>query len=527
MEGKRGGVWFPALGLLAGLCCLSLGPVQGGKVLVMPVDGSHWLSMQILVKELAVRGHEVVVLVPETSLLIRGSDDYRTEVFQSPFTKAELDNVFKGLKDGVFTKQSTFAFVEDVKRLINFTSMQVNSCISLLDNEAQMSRLRGEDFEILLTDPFLPCGSVLAHLFNIPAVYFLHGLPCGMDLKANHCPSPNSYVPVFYSGNTDVMNFPQRVKNMVMSVVESYLCRVMYVHFDELSSKYLGMTYKDLLGEGAIWLLRSDFTFEWPKPILPNMVMIGGINCEKRAPLPADLEEFVESSGDDGFIVFTMGSMVSEMPEDRAKQFFDAFKQIPQKVVWRYTGAVPEDAPKNVRLMKWLPQNDLLGHPKAKVFMTHGGAHGIYEGICNAVPMVMFPLFGDQGDNVHQMVARGVAEKLIVFDVTSEKLLATLNKVIHDKSYKENMVKLSSVHLDRPIEPLDLAVFWTEFVMRHKGASHLRVAAHHLNWFQLHSLDVIGLLLLILITVMWVTLKCCLFCTRKCCTKVSAKRKKE
>lgn len=31
------------------------------------------------------------------------------------------------------------------------------------------------------------------------------------------------------------------------------------------------------------------------------------------------------------------------------------------QVVWRYTGALPDDIPKNVRVMKWLPQNDLLG----------------------------------------------------------------------------------------------------------------------------------------------------------------------
>lgn len=72
-------------------------------------------------------------------------------------------------------------------------------------------------------------------------------------------------------------------------------------------------------------------------------------------------------------------------------------------------------------------------HPNAKVFMTHGGTHGIYEGICNAVPMLMFPLFGDQGDNVHRMVARGVAEKISIFEVTTETLVAALNRIIQDK----------------------------------------------------------------------------------------------
>lgn len=47
--------------------------------------------------------------------------------------------------------------------------------------------------------------------------------------------------------------------------------------------------------------------------------------------------------------------------------------------------------------------------------------------------MLMFPLFGDQGDNVHRLVTRGVAERLSIYDVTAEKLVAALNKIIHDK----------------------------------------------------------------------------------------------
>ncbi|XP_056144980.1 UDP-glucuronosyltransferase-like [Lampris incognitus] len=525
-----GGTWVSVLWLQAWLCCLTPGPVDGGKVLVMPVDGSHWLSMKLLVKELTLRGHEVVVLVPETSLLIQGSDGFRTEVFQVPFTKAELDQTFNTLRDGVFTRTPviTTIFV-DVGRLMNFTSLQVRGCESLLHNQKFTSRLRDERFDLMLTDPFLPCGTILADSFSIPAVYFLRGIPCGLDLQAAQCPSPPSYVPRYASGNTDHMNFPQRVKNMVLKMVESILCRVLFASFDELASRYLGkdVTYKDLLGHGAIWLLRYDFAFEWPKPLMPNMVLIGGINCVRGGSLPADLEEFVDGSGDDGFVVFTLGSLVSSMPREKAKQFFDAFRQIPQRVVWRYTGVVPEDVPKNVRIMKWLPQNELLAHPKAKAFITHGGTHGIYEGICNGVPMVMMPLFGDQPDNMHHMVARGVAVKLNVFDVTTAELLDALNKVINDKSYKEKMVKLSEVHNDRPIEPLDLAVFWTEFVIRHKGAEHLRTAAHDLNWIQYHSLDVFSLLIVILTLVILVTLKCCLFFTHNCCGKVMAKRKRE
>ena len=278
------------LGLMAWLCCLSLGPVQGGKVLVLPVDGSPWLSMNIIVKELTRRGHEVVVLVPETSLLIQGSESYRTEIHQVPYTKAELDGKFTALKDEVFLKPPTITNLFDyVQLLVRYTSMMATGCESLLNNQPLMSRMQEEGFDLLLTDPFLPCGSILAHVFSIPAVYFLRGLPCALDTRANQCPSPLSYVPIQFSDNTDTMTFAQRVKNMVMYFVESYMCRIMYGHFDDLVSRYLGdnMTYKDLLSQGAIWLLRYDFTFEWPKPLMPNMVFIGGINCAKKAPLPA------------------------------------------------------------------------------------------------------------------------------------------------------------------------------------------------------------------------------------------------
>eukprot|EP00063_Salmo_salar_P044956 XP_014019791.1 PREDICTED: UDP-glucuronosyltransferase-like [Salmo salar] len=463
------------LGLLVLLCCLALcpAPVQGDKVLVMPVDGSHWLSMKLLVKELAARGHEMIVLVPDTSILIQGSDYYRTETFRVPYSKAQVDENVNKLKDAAFLKAPDIMDIfVNVQHLVHFTTMQMNGCEGLLYDEPLMQRLRGEGFKMMLTDPFLPCGSIIAESFNIPAVYFSRGIPCGLDEKAAQYPTPPSYVPRLFSGNTDHMDFLGRVKTILMYSLESYLCTVMFASFDKLTSRYLDkdMTYRELLGHGAIWLLGYDYSFEYPKPRMPNMVNIGDINCGKRAPLPADLQEFVDESGEDGFVVFTLGSMISQMPEEKAKQFFDAFSRIPQRVVWRYTGVVPENAPDNVRLMKWLPQND----------------------------------------------------------ITSDKLVEALNKVINDKSYKEKMLKLSAVHKDRPIEPLDLAVFWSEFVMRHGGAEHLRPAAHDLNWIQYHSLDVFTLLLTIVLTVVMVTVKCCKVCFRKCCgTKRTMKKKKK
>jgi UDP:flavonoid glycosyltransferase YjiC (YdhE family) len=45
----------------------------------------------------------------------------------------------------------------------------------------------------------------------------------------------------------------------------------------------------------------------------------------------------------------------------------------------------------NVLFLPWLPQNDLLGHPKTKLFITHCGKNGIFEALYHGIPMIGFP----------------------------------------------------------------------------------------------------------------------------------------
>ncbi|XP_039511707.1 UDP-glucuronosyltransferase 1A1-like [Pimephales promelas] len=278
----------PALALLAWLSLFSLEPLQGGKVLVMPVDGSHWLSMKILVEELSRMGHEMVVLVPETSFLIRASANYTTKSFRVPYTMAELNANLDHIRKNAFERPPQFTDIFlNLGNLIEFTNMQVKGCEGLLYDKPLMKSLRETGFDVLLTDPFLPCGTILADSFSLPAIYFLRGIPCRLDESAAQCPSPPSFVPRFFTGYSDKMTFPQRARNMIMTVFEMFLCHKLFASADELASRYLqkDTTYKELLGHAAVWLLRYDFTFEFPKPQMPNMVHIGGINCAKRGPL--------------------------------------------------------------------------------------------------------------------------------------------------------------------------------------------------------------------------------------------------
>ncbi|XDB51441.1 hypothetical protein ABFV05_005057 [Capra hircus] len=298
--------------------------------------------------------------------------------------------------------------------------------------------------------------------------------------------------------------------------------------WDQFYSEVLGRptTLLETMEKAEFWLFRSYWDFEYPCPLLSNVEFIGGHHCKPAKPLPEEIEEFVQSSGEHGIVVFTLGSMVTNMTEERANMIASALAEIPQKVLWRHDGKKPDTLGPNTRLYKWVPQNDLLGHPKTKAFITHGGTNGIYEAIYHGVPMVGLPLFAEQPDNINRVKAKGAAVRLDLETMSKTDLLNALKQVINNPSYKRNAMWLSTIQRDQPIKPLDRAVFWIEFVMRHKGAKYLRPAAHNLTWFQYHSLDVIGFLLACVAAAVFVITKCFLFCCRKF-AETGMKRKRE
>ncbi|XP_040823468.1 UDP-glucuronosyltransferase 2B13-like isoform X4 [Ochotona curzoniae] len=396
----------PVLLLLLQLsCCFSSGSC--GKVLVWPMEFSHWMNLKTILDELVQRGHEVTV---------------------------------------------------------------VKSSVSHLSDPNKKSAIKFETF------------------------------------------------PTSFAGHELYDFFTQWADRWIYMVQkDTYWFKMFNEKWDQLYSEVLGRptTFSEIAGKADFWLVRSYWDFEFPHPFLPNFDFIGGLHCKPAKPLPKDMEDFVQSSGEEGVVVFSLGSMISNMTEERANVIASALAQLPQKVIWRYEGMKPAHLGANTQLYKWIPQNDLLGHPKTKAFATHGGANGIYEAIYHGIPMVGIPLFAEQPDNVAYMRAKGAAVTLDWKTMSSADLLNALKTVIHDPSYKENVMKLSRIHHEQPLKPLDRAVFWIEFVMRHKGAKHLRPAAHNLTWYQYHSLDVAGFLLACVAIVTILAIKVCLLIYKK------------
>ena len=57
-------------------------------------------------------------------------------------------------------------------------------------------------------------------------------------------------------------------------------------------------------------------------------------------------------------------------------------------------------------------------------------------------------------------------------------------------SYAERMRRLSELMRDQKERPLDRAIYWIEYVIRHQGAQHLRSPSRHLDLYQRGLVDI-------------------------------------
>ncbi|XP_066045402.1 UDP-glucuronosyltransferase 1A1-like [Chamaea fasciata] len=259
-----------------------LGLAAAGKLLVVPVDGSHWLSMRELLDTLRQRGHEVVVVAPEVALHIKPSENFVMKIYSVPYTQEEMEKDFKVFLQTPFEEGSFVErFLKTYEGMKKFSEMSVASCQHLLQNKELIRYLEESKFDALLTDPVLPCGVILAEHLSLPSVYFLRGIPCGLDFEATQCPNPPSYVPRAFTDNTDHMSFLQRVKNLLFDTQNLFLCDFVYDPFSKLASEFLQreVTVQDLLRKGSVWFLRLEFVLDYPRPLMPNIIPIGGVHC--------------------------------------------------------------------------------------------------------------------------------------------------------------------------------------------------------------------------------------------------------
>lgn len=120
----------------------------------------------------------------------------------------------------------------------------------------------------------------------------------------------------------------------------------------------------------------------------------------------------------------------------------------------------------------------------------------MFETVYHGVPILTLPVFCDHNTNSAKAELDGYAINLELSTLTAESLLWGIRKLIHNPKYKEEVKYRQFLLKDQSETPLEKAVYWTEYIIRHKGAKHLESSSRDLSIPQYYLLDVICVLLL-------------------------------
>ncbi|KAG8599068.1 hypothetical protein GDO81_002864 [Engystomops pustulosus] len=421
------------------LCILHLHCLQGFKILtVCLAGGSHYLLMDDVSRIFVENGHDVRMFQQIGKGSIPG---YKLTSTPYPVTTYTLDEKLLKEYDDMFEQSQKEFFMGNAAISSYFTLMDLlaEQCQATMNQTEIFDFLKKEKFDIVILEAFNPCTFFVAEKLGVPYIALFSG--SFFNFMSVGLPSPPSYVPMFPTGHTDRMNFLERVKNTFMylgsyvmdKIIESIFSRVSEAHFPADSKTSLGELYQ----KAELWLYNVDFSIEFARPLLPHVQCIGGLRAKPAKPVSKDLEDFIAESGDSGFILVALGSMISSIPiTDVLREMNSAFASVPQKVIWRYKASQwPEDLKlaSNVKLMDWVNQNDLLGHPKMRLMVSHGGLNGLMEAIYHGVPVLGIPLFGDHSDNLARIKARFMGDYIPPYEIKSDNFGGAIRRITQNK----------------------------------------------------------------------------------------------
>nr|XP_054750784.1 UDP-glucuronosyltransferase 1-6-like isoform X1 [Lytechinus pictus] len=495
------------------------------KILISAIygEGSHFLAAASVGEGLARKGHDV-------TMLISNAFEHRTEepmyanlsfeVFKHPIPPEEVRESLNFASTMVFRDDN----IEFFSLMRNMSKRTVDDCEAVVTDTELMIRLEKND--AIIVDITWPCARYIKAVLeeNMKSlrrrtmISLSATNPWSGYLMLGGSPVNYAYFPEITTGFTNQMTFRQRLLNIIQTYLISIVGEQLTPPFYRDMGKRLGLSpYIHPIFDMQLFdlhLLNINFASDFVTPLSPSVIPVGGLTVKFVEKLDQELEEFVQSSGDHGVIVFTLGTYLASITTIRPEivtMFAEAFRRLPQKVIWQLKELPDWELPSNVKAMPWLPQNDLLGHPKTRVFMYQGGNNGFQEACYHGVPIVVIPLQGDQYDVAARIEARGLGKKIEKLELNADIIYDTLTEVINNPSYNEVVDKVSAIYKDQPMSAPDRAAFWIEHVIKFGGA-YMRSPANDLTFIQYHLIDVYAFLtaiVVVFLAVVYYTLKFC------------------
>lgn len=226
----------------------------------------------------------------------------------------------------------------------------------------------------------------------------------------------------------------------------------------------------------ALLVFQGDWAIDWPRPMPPATLVAGPVMHGPAGPLPADLQAWVEGARTAGekVVYVALGSTFvldpekskeivrtldevapsarllvkfseKDLPEEAERELREELNNMNDNAANATTAAaaaagtgqnnlnLPRRGPERLRVVRWAPQNDLLGTPGAvALYVTHGGISSMSEAAFHGVPVVVIPQGAEQPDNAAKVEHRGLGVGLRR-GASAAELSAAVKRVLEDE----------------------------------------------------------------------------------------------
>ncbi|CAH2098384.1 unnamed protein product [Euphydryas editha] len=416
---------------------------QAAKILgVFPIPSiSHQVVFREITQELVKRGHEVTVITTDPAFPKGNGPANLKEIDVHDVSYAFWQNVFQAKYKAGTQKYISFKEMREGTKLFSYLlHMQIQTPLvqELITN-------KNNTFDLILIEAVMRPALVYSHIFKSPVI-LISSLGAIFN---NHDIMGSLTHPILYP-------FTLQFKLYNLTLWEKFdLLRYHYTteyavylnEFDEheMLKKDFGSdvpALKELYNNVHMLFLNIHPIWADNQPVPPSVVFMGGVHRVspvggmRCAALPAawDLKTYLDSSKR-GVIYVSFGTNVLSgmITPEKVKIMVKVLSKLPYDVLWKWDQDELPGKSDNIRISKWLPQSDLLRHPKMKLFVTQAGLQSTDEAITAGVPLIAIPMLADQWYNAEKYLKHGIGMKLDIGSLTEDQFKHAVETVITDE----------------------------------------------------------------------------------------------